>query len=90
MKRYIITGKGYFNVTVNDPFIKGIEISDLQTKYGNIEFTGTEKQLEKFVSKLMENEESFKVIDYFEKDSKEHDHYMYGPDNILKPKNLRK
>ena len=85
MKRYVITGKGYFNVTANDPFIGGVEVSDIQTKYGNIEFTGTEKQLEKFVSKLMENEESFKVIDYFEKYSKEHDHYMYGPDNIFKP-----
>ena len=28
---------------------------------------------------------SFKVIDYFEEGSKEHDIFRYGPDNILKP-----
>ena len=39
IKKYIITGKGYFNCTVNDPFVKGIEISDLSSSYGNIEFT---------------------------------------------------
>ena len=35
-KRYIITGKGYFNATVNDPFISIIQIQDLQVIYGNI------------------------------------------------------
>ena len=87
-KRYIITGKGYFNATVNDPFISKLEVSDLKVKYGNIEFTGTEDQLEEFISELIKDESTFKMIDYFEKDSKEHDYYMYGPDNIFKPKQL--
>jgi|TARA_R110002012_G_scaffold3581_1_gene16864 hypothetical protein len=84
-KRYIITGKGYFNATVNDPFISSVEIQDLQVSYGNIEFTGTEEQLEKFLDKLIEDEASFKVTGHFEKDSKEHQYFMYGPDNIFKP-----
>ena len=37
------------------------------------------------VIKLMKNEAEFKVIDYFEEGSKEHDVFRYGPDNILKP-----
>tara|TARA_Y100001973_G_C5208440_1_gene343455 strand:- start:9465 stop:9734 length:270 start_codon:yes stop_codon:yes gene_type:complete len=87
-KRYLIMGKGYFNTGVSHPFNLNLEISDIKTSYGNIEFTGTPQGLEKFVSKLMENEATFKVIDYFEKDSKEHREFLWGPDEILKPKGL--
>jgi len=64
IKKYIITGKGYFNYTVNDPFVKGIEISDLSSGYGYIEFTGTEKQLDKFIDRLIDNEATFKYINH--------------------------
>ena len=43
MNRYLLQGKGYFNVTTSDPFISGIEITDIQSSYGYIKFTGTEK-----------------------------------------------
>ena len=66
IKKYIIKGKGYFNHTVNDPFVKGLEISDLSSGYGNIEFTGTEKQLDKFIDRLLENEATFKYITHHE------------------------
>ena len=84
-KKYIIFGKGYANTTVSDPFISNKEISDIQYGYGQIKLTTTEKELEKFVIKLMKNEAEFKVIDYFEEGSKEHDIFRYGIDNILKP-----
>ena len=77
IKKYIITGKGYFNCTVNDPFVKGIEISDLYSSYGNIEFTGTEKELEKFIDRLLDNEATFKIIDYFE-ESEDQGMYFNG------------
>tara|TARA_R110001583_G_scaffold167441_1_gene320271 strand:+ start:79 stop:336 length:258 start_codon:yes stop_codon:yes gene_type:complete len=66
IKKYIITGKGYFNCTVNDPFVKGIEISDLSSGYGYIGFTGSEKELDKFIDKLIDNEETFKYINHHE------------------------
>ena len=75
----------YANTTVSDPFIRNKEISDIQYGYGQIKLTTTEKELEKFVIKLMKNEAEFKVIDYFEEGSKEHDIFRYGIDNILKP-----
>ena len=84
-KRYIITGKGYINCGVDNPYNLNLEITDLKYKYGQIEFTGSKAALEKFVEKLMEDEASFKVTGYFEKDSKEHQYFMYGPDNIFKP-----
>ena len=66
IKKYIIKGKGYFNYTVNDPFVKGIEISDLCSSYGRIEFTGTVKQLDKFIDRLLDNEVTFKYINHHE------------------------
>lgn len=63
MNRYLLQGKGYFNVTTNDPFISGIEITDIQSSYGYIKFTGTEKELNKFCDKLIEQgEQTFKLI----------------------------
>ena len=85
MKNWIITGKGYINCGVDNPYNLNLEITDLKYKYGQIEFTGTENDLEKFVDELIKDESSFKMIDYFEKDSKEHQYFMYGPDNIFKP-----
>ena len=84
MKHWIIKGKGFFNCGVTNPFNVNLEITDLQTKYGQIEFKGSEDDIEKFVSELIKDESSFKMIDYFEKDSEEHNHYMYGPNNVLK------
>jgi len=84
-KKYIIFGKGYANAIVSDPFISNKEIADIKFGYGKISLTTTEKELEKFVSKLIKNEADFKVIDYFEEGSKDHDVFLYGPDNILKP-----
>lgn len=63
MNRYLLQGKGYFNVTTNDPFISGIEITDIHSSYGQIKFTGTEKELNKFCDKLIEQgDETFKLI----------------------------
>ena len=63
MNRYLLQGKGYFNITTNDPFISGIEITDIQSSYGYIKFTGTEKELNKFCDKLIEQgEQTFKLI----------------------------
>ena len=83
-KDYIIMGRGYANTILKDPFITGMEIADIEFVRGEIRLNTTEDKLEKFVSKLMDNEDSFKVVDYFEKDSEEHRFYMYGPDDILK------
>ena len=77
IKKYIIKGKGYFNTTVNDPFIKGIEISDLSCSYGNIKFTGTEKQLDKFICRLIDNENTFKYITHHE-EGKDQGMYFNG------------
>ena len=87
-KQWIIKGKGYFNTMTKDPFITAIDISDITYTYGQIDFKGTEKQLDKFIDTLIENESTFKMIDYFEKDSKEHREYLYGPGEMLHPKNL--
>ena len=79
MKNWIITGKGYINCGVDNPYNLNLEITDLKYKYNQIELYATENDLEKFVSELIKDESSFKMIDYFEKDSKEHRLFMYGP-----------
>ena len=84
IKNYIIMGKGFVNKIVADPFLKGMEVADVEYSYGQIRLKTTEKKLEEFVEHLMDNEQDFKVIDYFEKDGEEHQQYMYGWDNILK------
>ena len=48
IKEYIITGKGYYKTMVSDPFIKGMEMCDIKSGYGYIEFKGTEEQLDAF------------------------------------------
>ena len=84
MKNWIIKGNGYFNKMVNDPFFIGIEIADIEFGYGQIKFKGKESELEEFILRLMDDEANFKVIDYFEENSKEHKLYLYGPGDILK------
>ena len=84
MKNWIIKGKGYINCGVDNPYNLNLEITDLKYKYNQIELYATENDLEKFVSELIKDEASFKMIDYFEKDSEEHQHYMYGFNNLLK------
>ena len=49
MKNWIITGKGFINCGVDNPYNLNLEITDLKYKHGQIEFTGTESGLEKFV-----------------------------------------
>jgi hypothetical protein len=87
MKNWIITGKGYVNCGVDNPYNLNLEITDLKYKYNQIELYATENDLEKFVNELIKDESSFKMIDYFEKDSEEHQHYMYGSNRIFHPKN---
>ena len=84
MKNWIITGKGYINCGVDNPYNLNLEITDLKYKYNQIELYATENDLEKFIDELIKDESSFKMIDYFEKDSEEHQHYMYGFNNLLK------
>tara|TARA_R100000700_G_C3166125_1_gene141234 strand:+ start:318 stop:590 length:273 start_codon:yes stop_codon:yes gene_type:complete len=90
MKNWIITGKGYVNCGVDNPYNLNLEITDLKYKYNQIELYATEEDLENFVSELIKDESSFKMTGYFEKDSKEHRLFMYGPGEIFHPKNLRK
>tara|TARA_R100000664_G_C2690958_1_gene95084 strand:- start:276 stop:548 length:273 start_codon:yes stop_codon:yes gene_type:complete len=90
MKNWIIAGKGYVNCGVDNPYNLNLEITDLKYKYNQIELYATENDLEKFVSELIKDESSFKMIDYFEKDSEEHEIFMYGPNKMFHPKNLRK
>jgi hypothetical protein len=62
MKDYIIQGKGYWNVQTNDP-------TDIESSYNHIKFKGTEKQLDSFLSQLIEQgEAAFKVIGIHEID----------------------
>ena len=65
MKNWIITGKGFVNCGVDNPYNLNLEITD-------------------FVSKLIKDESSFKFIDYFEKDSEEHQDYMFGSNRMFK------
>tara|TARA_R100000231_G_scaffold112808_2_gene83665 strand:+ start:2159 stop:2425 length:267 start_codon:yes stop_codon:yes gene_type:complete len=88
MKNWIITGKGYVNSGVTNPYNLNLEITDLQYKYNEIRLRSTEKDLEKFVSELIKDEASFKLIGYFEKDSEDHLDHMYGSNRMFKPKNL--
>ena len=83
IKDFIIQYKGYHGEMVESP-ISGIEMGDIKCGYNYFEFKGTEKQLDKFIKYLCEDESTLKVLDYFEKDSEEHNLYLYGPDNILK------
>jgi hypothetical protein len=84
MKNWIITGKGYVNCGVDNPYNLNLEITDLKYKYNQIELFATEEDLEKFVSELIKDESSFKFIDYFEKDSEEHQDYMFGSNRMFK------
>ena len=84
MKNWIITGKGYVNCGVDNPYNLNLEITDLKYKYNQIELFATEEDLEKFVSKLIKDESSFKFIDYFEKGSEEHQDYMFGSNRMFK------
>jgi hypothetical protein len=84
MKNWIITGKGFVNCGVDNPYKLNLEITDLTYKYNQIELYATENDLEKFVSELIKDEASFKMIDYFEKGSEEHQDYMYGSSRMFK------
>tara|TARA_R110002012_G_scaffold216429_1_gene387549 strand:- start:411 stop:620 length:210 start_codon:yes stop_codon:yes gene_type:complete len=69
MKNYLIQGKGYWNVQTNDPFISGVQTTDIDSSYNHIKFKGTEKQLDSFLSQLIEQgEAAFKVIGIHEID----------------------
>ena len=66
IKKWIIEGKGQFNGSVTNPFNINLEISDIHYSYGYIGFTGSKKELYKFLDKLLDNEETFKYINHFE------------------------
>ena len=65
-KNWSIEGKGYFNGSVANPFNINLKISDIKCGYGYIEFTGSKKELDKFIDKLLDNEETFKYINHHE------------------------
>ena len=63
MNKYLIHGKGYWNVQLNDPFISGVETTDIEASYNYIKFKGTEKQLDSFLDQLIDQgEAAFKII----------------------------
>jgi len=63
MNKYLIQGKGYWNVQLNDPFISGVETTDIESSYNYISFKGTEKQLDSFLDQLIDQgEATFKII----------------------------
>ena len=69
MKNYLIQGKGYWNVQLNDPFISGVQTTDIDSSYNHIAFKGTEKQLDSFLDQLIQQgEAAFKVIGIHEID----------------------
>ena len=76
MKDYIIQGKGYWNVQLNDPFISGVETTDIESSYNHIKFKGTEKQLDSFLKQLREQGEAqFKIIGIIEDDPVQEEYY---------------
>jgi len=76
MKNYIIQGKGYWNVQTNDPFISGVQTTDIQSSYNHIKFKGTEKQLDSFLEQLREQGEAqFKIIGIIEDDPAQEEYY---------------
>ena len=76
MKDYLIQGKGYWNVQLNDPFISGVETTDIESSYNHIKFKGTEKQLESFLEQLREQgEATFKIIGVIEDNPEEEEYF---------------
>jgi len=61
-KEFLIMGKGYKNIMTDDPYLSGVEVADITTAYGYIEFKGTDKELDKFLMYLYKDESTFKVI----------------------------
>ena len=63
INKYLINIKEYINQEMlPDPFVTGKEYCDIKLGYGYIEFTGTEKQLDSYLTELYKDESSFKVI----------------------------
>ena len=62
IKEFLIEGKGYYNTIDDDYFLSGVDVGDIKSGYGYIEFKGTEKQLDKFLKKMYKDESTFKVI----------------------------
>tara|TARA_R100000655_G_C2972286_1_gene190549 strand:- start:482 stop:730 length:249 start_codon:yes stop_codon:yes gene_type:complete len=76
MNKYLIHGKGYWNVQLNDPFISGVETTDIESSYNHIKFKGTEKQLDSFVNQLIEQgEATFKIIGIIEDNPTQEEYY---------------
>tara|TARA_R100000808_G_C2133673_1_gene142356 strand:- start:470 stop:715 length:246 start_codon:yes stop_codon:yes gene_type:complete len=74
-KKYIISGKGYCHTMEQDQMLNGLEYSDVNFKYGSIEFTGTDEQLTLFLEPLYENDTNFKVIGVHEYNEEEEQYY---------------
>ena len=63
INKYIIEGKGYWNKTIEDSLISGIDTTDIVPGYGYINFNGTQKDLDTFCDQLIdEGEQNFKII----------------------------
>lgn len=62
INEYLIQGKGYFNISREDTTFAGKDCSDIISRNGYIEFKGTEDQLDIFLTRLYEDESTFKVI----------------------------
>ena len=76
MNKYIIQGKGYWNVQLNDPFISGVQTTDIESSYNHIKFKGTEKQLESLLKQLREQGDAqFKVIGVIEDDPVQEEYF---------------
>lgn len=76
MNKYIIQGKGYWNVQLNDPFISGVQTTDIESSYNHIRFKGTEKQLDGFLKQLREQGDAqFKVIGVIEDDPVQEEYF---------------
>jgi predicted MPP superfamily phosphohydrolase len=75
-KTYIIQGRGYFPIhNQQDYTVVGVETSDIHWTHDQISFTGTEKQLQQFLKKLMKDEKYFKVIGIHEHNEEEEQYY---------------
>ena len=76
MNKYIIQGKGYWNLQLNDPFISGVQTTDIESSYNHISFKGTEKQLDSFLKQLREQGDAqFKVIGVIEDDPVQEEYF---------------
>jgi len=74
-KTYNILCKSYGKITINDYYFTALETTDVKISKELITFKGTEKQLQKFLDKVIKNERFFKVIGIHEHNEEEEQYY---------------